>query len=205
MKIYLPRMTAADAEEEQDAISTCRRPAGATKSSWSSRTMTTCACSRPRACATSGSRVLEAYDGPSALKQLEQHPEVQLLFTDVGLPGMNGAQLVAAARALRPDIKVLFTTGYARNAIVHQGRLDSGVELITKPFTRVAARVAHSRCAGRARQRIAQARGARHRGRSAGAHVHRRSAAGSGIRGDRGGQCRRRACAPRATTSSWMS
>jgi PAS domain S-box-containing protein len=83
-----------------------------------------------------GFTVLEAYDGPSAMKQLELHPEVQLLFTDVGLPGINGAQLVVAARAVRPDIKVLFTTGYARNAIVHQGRLDPGVELITKPFTR---------------------------------------------------------------------
>ena len=84
-----------------------------------------------------GFSVLEAHDGPSALKQLEQHPEVQLIFTDVGLPGMNGAQLVAAARKLRPAIKVLFTTGYARNAIVHQGRLDPGVELLTKPFNRV--------------------------------------------------------------------
>jgi PAS domain S-box-containing protein len=90
-----------------------------------------------------GFTVLEASDGPSALQQLQHHPEVQLLFTDVGLPGINGAQLVAAARELRPDIKVLFTTGYARNAIVHQGRLDPGVELITKPFTRaqLAARI----------------------------------------------------------------
>jgi PAS domain S-box-containing protein len=90
-----------------------------------------------------GFTVLEARDGPSALKQLEQHPEVQLLFTDVGLPGINGAQLVAAAREQRPDLKVLFTTGYARNAIVHQGRLDPGVQLITKPFTRaqLAARI----------------------------------------------------------------
>jgi CheY-like chemotaxis protein len=84
-----------------------------------------------------GFTVREANDGPAALKHLEQHSDVQLLFTDVGLPGMNGAQLVAAARELRPEIKVLFTTGYARNAIVHQGRLDPGVELITKPFTRV--------------------------------------------------------------------
>ena len=84
-----------------------------------------------------GFSVVQAHDAPSALKLLELRPEVQLIFTDVGLPGMNGAQLVAAARALRPDIKVLFTTGYARNAIVHQGRLDPGVELITKPFTRV--------------------------------------------------------------------
>jgi CheY-like chemotaxis protein len=83
-----------------------------------------------------GFTVLEAHDGPSALKQLEQHSDVQLIFTDVGLPGINGAQLAAAARTLRPNIKVLFTTGYARNAIVHQGRLDPGIELITKPFTR---------------------------------------------------------------------
>jgi CheY-like chemotaxis protein len=90
-----------------------------------------------------GFTVLEARDGPSALKQLERHPEIQLLFTDVGLPGINGAQLVAAAREMRPHIKVLFTTGYARNAIVHQGRLDPGIELITKPFTRsqLAARI----------------------------------------------------------------
>ena len=67
---------------------------------------------------------------------LERHPEIELLFTDVGLPGgMNGRQLADAARKLRPDLKVLFTTGYARNAIVHHGRLDPGVQLITKPFT----------------------------------------------------------------------
>ena len=84
-----------------------------------------------------GFTVVQAHDAPSALKLLEIRPEVQLIFTDVGLPGMNGAQLVAAARAMRPDIKVLFTTGYARNAIVHQGRLDRGIELITKPFTRL--------------------------------------------------------------------
>ena len=136
VKIYLPRMS-AQVDEEQDRRPACCRPADGTKSCWWSRTTRTCACSRPRICASSGSACCEAHDGPSALKQLEQHPEVQLIFTDVGLPGMNGAQLVAAARALRPDIKVLFTTGYARNAIVHQGRLDPGVELITKPFTRV--------------------------------------------------------------------
>jgi CheY-like chemotaxis protein len=61
---------------------------------------------------------------------------VDLLFTDVVLPGgMTGAQVAAQAKTLRPEIKVLFTTGYARNAIIHHGRLDKGVELITKPFT----------------------------------------------------------------------
>ena len=59
-----------------------------------------------------------------------------MLFTDVVLPaGMNGAVLAAQALALRPRLKVLFTTGYARNALTHAGRLDSGVELITKPYT----------------------------------------------------------------------
>jgi signal transduction histidine kinase len=83
-----------------------------------------------------GYRVIEAHDGPSALRLLERQPRVDLLFTDVVLPsGMTGAQVAAQARALRPNLKVLFTTGYARNAIIHHGRLDKGVQLITKPFT----------------------------------------------------------------------
>jgi PAS domain S-box-containing protein len=81
-----------------------------------------------------GYRVLEAHDGPSALRTLEQHPRVDLLFTDVVLPGgVTGAQVAAQAKASRPRLKVLFTTGYARNAIIHHGRLDKGVQLITKP------------------------------------------------------------------------
>jgi CheY-like chemotaxis protein len=83
-----------------------------------------------------GFTVLEAGDGPTALRLLDHHPEVSLLFTDVGLPGMNGSQLAGEAMRRRPGLKVLFTTAYARNAIVHQGRLDTGVELLTKPFTR---------------------------------------------------------------------
>jgi signal transduction histidine kinase/DNA-binding response OmpR family regulator len=83
-----------------------------------------------------GYAVVEAPEGRTALKALEQHPEISLLFTDVGLPGgMNGRQLAEAARRARSDLKVLFTTGYARNAIVHDGRLDPGVQLITKPFS----------------------------------------------------------------------
>ena len=86
-----------------------------------------------------GYSVLEAADGPRALRMLESQPGVRLLFTDVGLPGaLNGRQLADRARENHPDLLVLFTTGYARNAIVHQGRLDPGVELITKPFTSAA-------------------------------------------------------------------
>jgi CheY-like chemotaxis protein len=83
-----------------------------------------------------GYPVLEASDGAQALGILEAHPDIVLLFTDVGLPGgMNGRQLADEAQRRRPDLKVLYTTGYARNAIVHDGRLDPGVLLITKPFT----------------------------------------------------------------------
>jgi signal transduction histidine kinase/ActR/RegA family two-component response regulator len=82
-----------------------------------------------------GYRVLEAEDGRAALRVLKRDPGVRLLFTDVGLPGgLNGRQLVDIARQDRPELKVLFTTGYARNAIVHHGRLDPHVELIAKPF-----------------------------------------------------------------------
>jgi DNA-binding response OmpR family regulator/signal transduction histidine kinase len=83
-----------------------------------------------------GYQVLEAGNGKDALEILAAQPNVDLLFTDVGLPGgMNGRQLAEAALKLRRKLKVLFTTGYARNAIVHDGRLDPGVQLLTKPFT----------------------------------------------------------------------
>jgi CheY-like chemotaxis protein len=83
-----------------------------------------------------GYQVLEAADGPAALSLLEAEPEVTLLFTDVGLPGgLNGRQLAREAQRRRAGLKVLFTTGYARDAIIHQGRLEAGVELIVKPFT----------------------------------------------------------------------
>jgi signal transduction histidine kinase/CheY-like chemotaxis protein len=85
-----------------------------------------------------GYSVLQASNGSAALSVLAREPAVKLLFTDVGLPGgMNGRQLADAARIARPGLKVLFTTGYARNAIVHHGRLDPGVELIGKPFSAV--------------------------------------------------------------------
>ena len=90
-----------------------------------------------------GFTVLEASDAESALELLERNPQIMLLFSDVGLPRMNGRQLAEEARARRADLKVLFTSGYARQAIVHDGRLDPGVELLTKPFTRaqLAARI----------------------------------------------------------------
>lgn len=83
--------------------------------------------------------VIEAEDGPKALQILQVVPNVRVLFTDLGLPGgMNGRQLAEAARHVRPNLQILFTTGYADNAVVHQGRLDPGVDLISKPFTATA-------------------------------------------------------------------
>jgi CheY-like chemotaxis protein len=80
--------------------------------------------------------VLDAPDGPAALRIFDAHREIKLLLTDVGLPGgMNGRQLADEAKRRRAKLKVLFTSGYARNAIVHHGRLDPGVELLVKPFS----------------------------------------------------------------------
>ena len=82
-----------------------------------------------------GYRVLEAADGAAGLKILQSDCRIDLLLTDVGLPGgMNGRQVADAGRALRPSLKVLFITGYAENAVVGNGHLDPGMQVITKPF-----------------------------------------------------------------------
>jgi CheY-like chemotaxis protein len=79
--------------------------------------------------------VLEAGDTPSALKILDNQADVDLMLTDVILPGANGRDLARTAAGVRPNLEVLFMTGYSRNAIVHSGRLDQGVQLIQKPFS----------------------------------------------------------------------
>jgi PAS domain S-box-containing protein len=78
---------------------------------------------------------LEAGDAQSGLKILRSDARIDLLVTDVGLPGgMNGRQLADAARALRPDLKILFITGYAENAVISHGHLESGMQIMIKPF-----------------------------------------------------------------------
>jgi signal transduction histidine kinase len=135
VKLYLPRLQTSAAQEvvaESNAV-----PAGTIKESIlvveddvDVRAFAT------QALAELGYRVLEASDAHSALAILEREAGIDLLFTDVGLPnGVNGRQLAHQARRRRPALKVLFTTGYARNAIIHQGRLGAGVELLAKPFT----------------------------------------------------------------------
>ena len=81
-----------------------------------------------------GYRVLEADGAAGALRLLDKHDEIDVLFTDVIMPEVNGRKQAEEARR-RPGLKVLFTTGYTRNAVVHNGVLDPGVELLSKPFT----------------------------------------------------------------------
>jgi PAS domain S-box-containing protein len=82
-----------------------------------------------------GYAAVEAFDGPSGLAILQSDARVDLLVTDVGLPGLNGRQLADAARLKRPDLKILFMTGYAHNAAIGNGTaLEPGMEIMTKPF-----------------------------------------------------------------------
>jgi CheY-like chemotaxis protein len=83
-----------------------------------------------------GYGVIEAADAEAALRALAASPGVRLLFTDVGLPGgVDGRQLADRAQRLRPDLRILYTTGYARDPIVQHGKRDPNIELIGKPFS----------------------------------------------------------------------
>jgi CheY-like chemotaxis protein len=85
--------------------------------------------------AEGGYAVIEAPDGPAGLNVLNSNARVDLLITDVGLPnGLNGRQVADAARVSRPNLKVLFITGYAENAAVGSGRFEKGMFVVTKPF-----------------------------------------------------------------------
>ena len=83
-----------------------------------------------------GYTAIEAADGAGGLKVLQSDARIDLLITDVGLPGgMNGRQVAEAARALRPGLRILFITGYAENAVLNHGHLDPGMHVLTKPFS----------------------------------------------------------------------
>ncbi|MDT9599931.1 CHASE3 domain-containing protein [Sphingosinicella rhizophila] len=82
-----------------------------------------------------GYTVIQAADGNQALEQLAIQPRIDLLFTDIVMPGMTGRQLADRAQEARPDLKILYTTGYTRNAVVHNGIVDYGVAFLAKPFS----------------------------------------------------------------------
>ena len=135
VKIYLPRFHSASDEAEDEAV----RPVARGKRSETILVVEDDEDVRNYSANTLrelGYHVIEAPNSSAALQRLEEHSDTAVLFTDVGLPGkMNGRQLAEEARRRYPNLKVLFTTGYARNAIVHEGRLDPGVDLLTKPFS----------------------------------------------------------------------
>ncbi|MGO7428579.1 response regulator, partial [Rhizobium ruizarguesonis] len=82
-----------------------------------------------------GYTVLQAASGIEALLLLEENPAVDLIFTDIVMPQMSGRQLADVVQEKWPTIRILYTTGYTRNAIVHNGVLDHGVSLLAKPFS----------------------------------------------------------------------
>ncbi|HEY8125363.1 MAG TPA: ATP-binding protein [Methylocystis sp.] len=82
-----------------------------------------------------GYDVLAAQNAHEALAVLDAHPRVALLFTDIVMPDMNGRALAEEALRRRPDLKVMFTTGFSRNAVIHNGVLDRGVNFLPKPFS----------------------------------------------------------------------
>jgi signal transduction histidine kinase len=135
VKVYLPRLLGAPAEDEK-AEAAPDAPLGGTEElilvvedEPAVRQLTVAALTEL------GYRVLQADGAAAALKLIDAHPEIQLLFTDVVMPETNGRKLADEALRRRPGLKVLFTTGYTRNAVVHNGVLDAGVHLIGKPFT----------------------------------------------------------------------
>jgi CheY-like chemotaxis protein len=82
-----------------------------------------------------GYTVVHAGSGGEALQALEKHQSVALLFTDIVMPEISGRELADRALKKRPDLKVLYTTGYTRNAVVHNGIVDPGTAFLQKPFT----------------------------------------------------------------------
>jgi CheY-like chemotaxis protein len=82
-----------------------------------------------------GYTVIHSHSAAAALRVLQSRKDITLLFTDIVMPDMNGRRLAEEATLLFPNLKVLFTTGYTRNAVVHNGVLDPGVNFIAKPYT----------------------------------------------------------------------
>jgi signal transduction histidine kinase/CheY-like chemotaxis protein len=136
IKLYFPRHLGPAAAGVEERLPAAAPPRGApeqiilvVEDEEQVRTMTV------EALRELGYQVVDAPDGATALARLSELARVDLLFTDVVMPGMNGRELADQVRALRPGTPILFTTGYTRNAVVHNGMLDAGVAFLAKPFT----------------------------------------------------------------------
>lgn len=136
VKIYLPRLVGAADEEQEDGGSSGPDTAGENETILVAEDDDDVRAYTVEILRELGYRVLEAHDGPAALRLIEREDvRIDLLFTDVVMPAMSGKDLSDAARLIRPHLRILYTSGYTRNAIVHGGRLDPGVQIIAKPFT----------------------------------------------------------------------
>jgi signal transduction histidine kinase/CheY-like chemotaxis protein len=135
-KIYLPRYFGADEKAEDDLAPRDSARAIGTESVLVVEDDDVLRAHSVESLRELGYRVLAAPNGATALDILSREPRIDLLFTDIVMPGgLNGRQLADEGTRRRPGLKVLFTTGYTRNAIVHHGRVDPGVQLIVKPFS----------------------------------------------------------------------
>ena len=135
MCLYLPRHDRNAEEDEASVVSAEARPAGDGEVVLVIDDEPTIRMLISEVLEEHGYAVVEASDGPSAMRILRSDVRIDLLITDVGLPnGMNGRQIADAARQGRPGLKVLFITGYAENAVVGNGHLDKGMQVIAKPF-----------------------------------------------------------------------
>jgi PAS domain S-box-containing protein len=136
VKVYLPRLLTEDSPDEQAHMTpglerSRRRETVLVVEDDDDVRAYTVECLREL-----GYRVLEAHDGVSGLRLIERQTDpIDLLFTDIVMPNMTGRELAEQARRVQPGLKVLYTSGYTRDAIIHGGRLESGVEMIAKPFT----------------------------------------------------------------------
>lgn len=135
MCLYLPRHMGDAPPEEEPVLSTALRRSGDGEVMLVIDDEPTIRMLIGEVLAEAGYAVIEAPDGPADLKVLSSNARIDLLITDVGLPNdMNGRQVADAARVHRPNLKVLFITGYAENAVIRSGRLERGMFVTTKPF-----------------------------------------------------------------------
>jgi PAS domain S-box-containing protein len=135
VKLYLPRLHDAGADEEDHARSIAMPRAEAGEVVLVVDDEPTIRMLVTEVLQDLGYTPIEAADGPAGLKVLQSNVRIDLLITDVGLPGgMSGRQMVDTARQARPELKVLFITGYANNAAIGNGLLEPGMHVLTKPF-----------------------------------------------------------------------
>lgn len=135
LKLYLPRLTGPDPAADQPSVPTAERSACETILLVEDDELVR-HFARDQLVAL-GYKVIEASSGPEALEHLRSDEHIDLLFTDMVMPGgMSGKQLAEAARQVRADLKVLYATGYAENAVFRQGQLFPGSPLLSKPYRR---------------------------------------------------------------------